>query len=265
MNIQHERIQELCRQLNLNAIAEQYDVQAQSAATEKVSYTDFLEGILKLETSEKRNRHRSILTRMAHFPMIKTLDSFDFSFATGVPKAKIKEFVALAFIERSENIVFLGPSGVGKTHLAIALGYLATQANIKTLFISAADLMLQLEAAQRQGRYKEVMRRIVQHPKLLVIDEIGYLPMSREHANHFFQVIANRYEQGSIIVTSNLSFGQWDNAFANDKVLTAAMLDRLLHHSHVIQCRGDSYRLKEKKKAGLIGVNETGKEVSVER
>lgn len=123
---------------------------------------------------------------------------------------------------------------------------------MKCRFISAADLMVQLETAQRQGRYKEIMRRVVHHPRLLIIDEVGYLPMKREQANHFFQVIANRYEHGSIIVTSNLTFGQWDNTFANDKVLTAAMLDRLLYHSHILQCRGESYRLKEKKKAGVF-------------
>lgn len=255
MNLQHERLTNYCHQLFLTEIADNYSAEAQSAANNQSSYTEFLEKLLQLEINGKQMKGRSLLTRKAGFPMIKTMDDFDFKFATGIPKAKIKELATLAFIERSENIIFLGASGVGKTHLAIALGYLATQGNIKTRFITAADLMLQLENAQKQGRYKEVMRRLVYHPKLLIIDEIGYLPMAREQANHFFQVVANRYEHGSIIVTSNLSFGQWDNAFAGDKVLTAAMLDRLLHHSHVVQCRGDSYRLKDKKKAGLIGAN----------
>jgi DNA replication protein DnaC len=252
MNIQHERIISLCEQLNLASISEQYSVKAQQAANENLSFTDFLENLLKLEQTERQLRGRAILTRMAGFPMIKTIDDFDFKFATGIPRAKIKELTSLAFIERSENIILLGPSGVGKTHLAIALGYLATQTNIKCRFISAADLMVQLETAQRQGRYKEILRRVVNHPKLLIIDEVGYLPMGREQANHFFQVIASRYEHGSIIITSNLTFGQWDSTFANDKVLTAAMLDRLLHHSHILQCRGESYRLKEKKKAGVF-------------
>ena len=256
MDLQHERIVELCQQLNMPAIAQQYSQQAQAAAENKVSYSQFLEDLLTLERCHKNQRTRSILTRMAGFPVIKTIDEFDFKFAPGIPKAKIKELTGLSFLERKENWVFLGPSGVGKTPLAIALGYLATQANIKTRFISAADLMVQLETAQRQNRYKEAMRRIVNHPRLLIIDEIGYLPMGREQANHFFQVIAQRYEHGSVIVTSKLSFAQWDSTFASDKILTAAMLDRQLHHSHVIQCRGESFRLRDKMKAGILANKE---------
>jgi len=126
------------------------------------------------------------------------------------------ELASLAFVERAENVVFLGPSGVSKTHLAIALGYLATQKGYKTRFFSAAELVLMLEAAQRQGRYREVMHRTVNAYKLLIIDEIGYLPMSREQANLFFQVVARRYEHGSMILTSNLTVGSWDTAFAGD-------------------------------------------------
>ena len=158
----------------------------------------------------------------------------------------------LAFIERKENIVLLGPSGTGKTHIAIALGYLATQRNMKVRFMSAADLLMQLEAAQRQGRYQEVLRRSILGPSLLIIDEIGYLPLAREQSNLFFQVIAKRYESGSVILTSNLSFGEWEQAFGGNTALTSAMLDRLLHHAHVVQIRGDSYRLKDKLKAGVV-------------
>lgn len=150
--------------------------------------------------------------------------------------------------------MLLGPSGVGKTHLAIALGYAATQkAGIKTRFVSAADLALQLAAAQRQGRLNEVMKRNVLAYRLLVIDEIGYLPFGREESNLFFQVIAKRYEKGSVIVTSNLPVGQWGTTNGDD-TLTAALLDRLLHHAHIVQIKGESYRLKDKKKAGFVSM-----------
>ena len=149
-------------------------------------------------------------------------------------------------------MALLGPSGTGKTHIAIALGYKAVQAGLKTRFISASDLILQLTTAQRQGKYKSVMQRSVVAPKLLIIDEIGYLPFDTSESKLLFEVIAKRYEKGSIILTSNLPFGQWGQTFANDTALTSAMLDRILHHSHILQIKGDSYRLKEKKQAGLL-------------
>jgi DNA replication protein DnaC len=136
--------------------------------------------------------------------------------------------------------------------LAIALGYLATQHGHKVRFTTAADLVMTLETAQRQGRWKEALHRTVSIYKLLIIDEIGYLPLGREQANLFFQVVAKRYEKGATILTSNLTFGSWDHAFAGDPVLTAAMLDRLLHHSTVVSIQGESYRLKDKRRAGLL-------------
>ena len=152
--------------------------------------------------------------------------------------------------------------GTGKTHLAIAFGLLAAGRGWKVRFITAADLVIALEAAHRQGRLKEVLHRTVAAPKLLIIDEIGYLPLGREQANLFFQVIARRYEKGSTILTSNLSFGSWDDAFAGDAVLTAAMLDRLLHHATVVQISGESYRLKDKRRAGIVAKPSKAKEAA---
>ncbi|ODS99484.1 MAG: AAA family ATPase, partial [Lautropia sp. SCN 69-89] len=195
-------------------------------------------------------RRRQTMLKLATLPAIKTLEQYDFGFASGAPRAQIQELAALGFIQRAENVVLLGPSGVGKSHLAIALAYRAVMAGIKVRFITAADLMLQLATARSQGRLTEYFNRAVIGPKLLVVDEIGFLPFGREEANLFFNVVAKRYEHGSMILTSNLPFTQWAGAFADDQVLVAAMLDRLLHHAHIVQITGESWRLRDKHRAG---------------
>jgi DNA replication protein DnaC len=192
--------------------------------------------------------------KLATLPSIKTLEGYDFAFASGAPRKQIVELGGLAFIERAENVVLLGPSGVGKTHIASALALKATQAGIKTRFITAADLMLQLALAKTQGRLTRYLNLAVLGPRLLVIDELGYLPFGREEANLFFHVIAKRYERASTIVTSNLPFAQWATTLAEDATLTAALLDRLLHHVHIVQISGESYRLKDRKKVGHLTV-----------
>ena len=251
--LQHDRITTLATELRLLAVPGLYGPIAQTAATRKdASYADFLEDVLRAERDARHIRSRELLTRMAGFPALKSLEAYDFAFATGAPRQQIQELASLGFVARAENIVLLGPSGTGKTHLAIAFGLLAAQRGWKVRFTSAADLIITLEAAHRQGRIKEVMHRMVAGPKLLIIDEIGYLPFGREQASLFFQVVARRYEKGSLILTSNLAFGSWDEAFASDAVLTAAMLDRILHHATVVQIAGESYRLKDKRRAGIL-------------
>ena len=251
MNLQSERIADICRQLGLLALPEAWPLIAERHLSQEGTYADFIEHLLAEELRAKVQRTKATLLKFAGLPNIKTLEDYDFGFASGAPKAQLQELGGLSFIERHENVVMLGPSGVGKTHLAIALGYRAIMNNVKVRFITAADLMLQLATAHHQGKLKTYLHRVVLSPKLLIIDEIGYLPFCREEANLFFNVVAKRYERGSTLLTSNLPFSQWSGAFANDATLTAAMLDRLLHHCHVIQISGESYRLKDKRKIGI--------------
>ena len=253
MNLQHQRIEALCAQMKFAALHAEWPALAQQAAQEQASYADFLERALQAETRARHERKVATLMKLATMPALKTLEQFDWKDAPGAPKAQILELAHLAFVERTENVVMLGPSGVGKTHIALAIAHRAVTTGHKVRFITAADLMLQLATAKSQGRLKEYFNRAVLGPKLLVVDEIGYLPFGREEANLFFNVVAKRYERGSMVLTSNLPFTQWAGAFADDQTLTAAMLDRLLHHAHIVQVTGESYRLKDKRRAGQAG------------
>ena len=252
MNLQMERIRDACEALKLNTMALEWPAIADRAAGQETSFADFLEQLLRVEVDARMGRTRDALLQFAGFPGVKHFDDYDFKFATGAPRKQLHELSGLAFIERAENVVLLGPSGVGKSHLAISLAHKAVMRGIKARFISAADLMLQLASARKQDRLDHYLKRSILGPRLLVIDEIGYLPFGRAEANLFFNVIAKRYENGSVIVTSNLPFSQWSTAFADDQTLTAALLDRLLHHAHIVQITGESYRLRGKKTAGIV-------------
>ena len=252
MSLLQERITQWCQRLKLTRIATDWPALADEAVKRQVSLGEFLERILGAECEARDRRSREVLLKLATLPAVKTLEGFDFAFASGAPRKQIVELGSLAFVERAENVVLLGPSGVGKTHIASALALKATQAGIKTRFITAADLMLQLALAKAQGRLTEYLNRGVLGPRLLIIDELGYLPFGREEANLFFHVIAKRYERASTIVTSNLAFTAWATTLAEDATLTAALLDRLLHHVHIVQISGESYRLKDRKKAGHV-------------
>jgi DNA replication protein DnaC len=258
MSLISERITQLCQRLKLIHIATEWAGITDASIERQDSLADFLEKLLSAECTAREQRTREAMLKLATLPAIKTLEGYDFAFASGAPRKQVTELGGLAFIERQENVVLLGPSGVGKTHIASALALKATQAGIKTRFITAADMMIQLALAKAQGRLTEYMNRAVIGPRLLVIDELGYLPFGREEANLFFHVIAKRYERSSTIVTSNLAFTQWATTLADDATLTAALLDRLLHHVHIVQINGESYRLKDRKKAGHVKVPTPG-------
>ncbi|WP_347155777.1 IS21-like element helper ATPase IstB [Phocaeicola vulgatus] len=256
MELQHQRLMVLAGQLQLESLISAAPALSQQAVDQEWSYMDFLEHLLHEEKLARHQRKQAMYTRMAAFPAVKTFEEYDFTFATGAPQKQLQSLRSLSFIERNENIVLLGPSGVGKTHLAIAMGYEAVRAGIKVRFTTAADLLLQLSTAQRQGRYKTTLQRGVMAPRLLIIDEIGYLPMNREEASLFFRLLNRRYEKASIILTSNKGFADWGEMFG-DHVLATAILDRLLHHSTTLNIKGESYRLKEKRKAGVLTKNTT--------
>lgn len=255
MSLVTERISQHCKRLKLIHLETEWPAIAESSVKGQDSLAEFLDKLLAAECAARQLRIQETMLKLATLPSIKTLEGYDFAFASGAPRKQITELAGLAFLERHENIVLLGPSGVGKTHIASALALKATQAGLKTRFITAADLMIQLALAKAQGRITEYMNRAVIGPRLLVIDELGYLPFGREEANLFFHVIAKRYERSSTIVTSNLPFTQWATTLADDATLAAALLDRLLHHVHIVQINGESYRLKDRKKAGHIRVS----------
>ena len=246
-----QKINSLCKLLKLSTISKEFHTIANIAAKENWQYIQFLHELLELEYNSRMDRSTKTLTKFASFPAIKTLDEFDYNFSVGVNRKQIEELSNLGFIKRHENIIFLGQCGVGKTHLAIALAYKAVQHRYKVKFTTLADLLVNANKAKKEKKYEAFLKSVIS-PSVLVIDEIGYFNMNKEEANHFFQIISARYEKSSTIITSNLVFSKWTQIFAGDKVVTTAILDRLLHHSHIINIQGDSYRLKEKKQQGIL-------------
>jgi DNA replication protein DnaC len=238
------------RQLKLVRTAAELPLLVQDASKREASYTDFLEDLLGRELSAKQERHTAMKTSMARFPFQKSLESFDFKFQPSIEPKVIKELATGRFIADADNVLLLGPPGVGKTHLAVGLGLRACALGYRTAFITAAGLIASLTRAHQENRLEEKLKLLVQ-PKLLILDEIGYLPMERLGANLFFQLVSRRYERGSMLITSNQSLAGWGQVFG-DQVIATAILDRLLHHSTILNIKGESYRLKEKRKAGLL-------------
>lgn len=238
-----KRLMENLEFLGLKKIAEIHRERAKAAEKEALSYGDFLDRLVAEEAAAKFERLVRNRIAQARFPTIKTLDSFDFTHPKKIDRAQIERLFTLGFVEERANCIFIANHGLGKTHLSLALGYEACLRGISTRFVTAIDAIHELTAATADGSFVTALKRFTR-PRVLVVDELGYLPVSRGGVELLFQIISTRYETGSIILTTNRPFKQWGKLFGNDNTLAAAVVDRLVHHAEIVVIEGDSYRMK---------------------
>ena len=245
-----EQTRQHLESLGLKQAAEALDNALDAAAGKQLTYPEMLAELLGVEVNARRERYLTTRTKLAHLSFQRSIEQFDFDFQPSVDERQVKELANLAFVAEATNILLLGPPGVGKTHLAVALALKAIGHGYGAYFVRAYDLMEDLRKAQAEQNLGRRMR-VYLAPKVLVVDEFGIWPYDRDAATAFFTLVSARYERGSIILTSNKGFGEWGELLG-DTVIASAVLDRLLHHSHILNIRGESYRLKEKRQAGLF-------------
>jgi DNA replication protein DnaC len=238
-----DRIQAQLVDLRMPGALEALDSVLSQADGGKLGAPEAIESLLGAQILLRNNRRLQAAMRSSRLPAVKLLADFDFTFQPSVKRDQIESLHELGFIERKENVIFLGPPGVGKTHLAISLAITAAQRGRRVYYSTLADLITSLEEAQAAGRLAYRLRTLT-HPPLMIVDEIGYLPIERVGAMLFFQLMSRRYERVSTVLTSNKSFEEWGEIFGDD-VMAAALIDRLVHHCHIVNIRGNSYRMRQ--------------------
>lgn len=231
-------------QLELTKIVELLPAYMDEAVAQNKTPTDVLKDLTDAEISFREERAKQINLMISHFPFHKTLDDFDFTYQPSINRNQILDLASLRFVEETENILFIGSSGVGKTHLAVSIGMECSSRHYSTYFIHFNDLMAKFKSAAKEGRIESVVKHYSKY-KILIIDEIGYLPIDKDSAHGFFQLVANRYEKRPIILTTNQPLSRWGEVFG-DYTLANAIIDRLVHHSQIIKITGQSYRIKDK-------------------
>ena len=239
-----ERVQEQLTYLKLPFIREHFEPLAKEAAQAHWGHVDYLAGLVEGEALDRQQRAIVRRIRQARFPVIKTLESFQWTWPRKINRLQVQNLFRLKFVEDKANVIILGGVGLGKTHLATALGYAACLKGHSVLFATAVDVINTLAAAQNAGRLKQELNKYLK-PTLIILDEIGYLPIDKTGADLLFQIISKRYEQGAIVLTSNRVFKKWPEIFNNDSTLTSVLLDRLLHHAETVLIEGKSYRMKD--------------------
>lgn len=237
-----DRLRSLLADLKMPGSLEALDPILQGIDSGALTAAEAMEQLLSAQVCLRNNRRLQAAMRSSRLPAVKLLSDFDFSFQPSIKREQIESLHELGFVERKENVIFLGPPGVGKTHLAISLAIAAAQSGRRVYYGTLADLIASLEEAQAAGKLVQRMK-VLTHPAVLVVDEIGYLPISRTGAMLFFQLMSRRYEHASTILTSNKSFEEWGEVFG-DEVMAAALIDRLLHHCHILAIRGNSFRMR---------------------